>query len=108
MPTFRRISVEEANQKRSAGWAPYVLDVRAPHEAAIVRLAFADALIPHTEVGARLAEIPKDREILVYCKGGMRSAAAAQVLADAGYDAVNLEGGVLGWARAIDPSLPTY
>jgi adenylyltransferase/sulfurtransferase len=105
---FGRISVEEADRRLKAGWKPFVLDVRNASEAAIVRFAFADALIPHTEVAARLAEIPKDREILVHCKLGGRSSQAAAVLAQAGYRVVNLEGGIVGWAKQVDPSMPVY
>ena len=90
------------------GWTPFVLDVRGVAEAAIVRFPFADALIPHTEVAARLAEIPKDREILIHCKLGGRSAQAAQVLAEAGYRVTNLDGGIVGWAKTVDPTMPTY
>jgi adenylyltransferase/sulfurtransferase len=105
---FDRITVEAAKQRLDAGWKPFVLDVRGPSEAAIVRFPFADALVPHTEVAGRLAEIPKDREILVHCKLGGRSSQAAQVLADAGYRVTNLEGGIVAWAKQIDPSMPVY
>ncbi|MFZ5478921.1 MAG: molybdopterin-synthase adenylyltransferase MoeB [Myxococcota bacterium] len=105
---FGRISVEEASRRLAEGWKPFVLDVRNASEAAIVRFPFADALIPHTEVAQRLAEIPKDREILVHCKLGGRSSMAAQVLADQGYRVTNLEGGITAWAKQIDPSMPVY
>lgn len=107
-PGFDRISVQDAAQRLAAGWKPYVLDVRGEAEAAIVRFPFADALIPHTAVAARLAEIPKDREILVHCKLGGRSSQAAAVLAEAGYRVTNLEGGIVGWAQQVDPSMPVY
>jgi molybdopterin/thiamine biosynthesis adenylyltransferase/rhodanese-related sulfurtransferase len=105
---FARVSVEEAKRRLDAGWKPFVLDVRGASEAAIVRFPFADALIPHTEVAGRLAEIPRDREILVHCKLGGRSSQAAQVLADAGYRVTNLEGGIVAWAKQIDPGMPVY
>ncbi len=105
---FRRLSVQEIQQKRAAGWKPYVVDVRGAPEAGIVKFPWADTLIPHTDVAGRLAEIPKDREILVHCKMGGRSAQAAAVLAAAGYDVVNMEGGITAWAREIDPTMPTY
>jgi adenylyltransferase/sulfurtransferase len=107
-PGFDRISVQDAAQRLAAGSKPYVLDVRGEAEAAIVRFPFADALIPHTAVAARLAEIPKDREILVHCKLGGRSSQAAAVLAEAGYRVTNLEGGIVGWAQQVDPSMPVY
>ena len=105
---FRRLTVQEVASRRAEGWNPFVLDVRGPSEAQIVRFDWADALIPHTEVAARLAEIPRDREILVHCKLGGRSAQAAAVLAAAGFDAVNLEGGITAWAKQVDPRMATY
>lgn len=105
---FRRMTVAEVAKRRTEGWKPFVLDVRGASEAAIVKFSWADSLIPHTDVGARLAEIPKGGEVLVHCKLGGRSAQAAAVLAAAGYDVVNMEGGITAWAREIDPSMPTY
>jgi rhodanese-related sulfurtransferase len=105
---WARIDAREAHARREAGWKPFVLDVRGPAEAAIVSIPGTDALVPHTEVAARLQEVPRDREVLVYCKLGGRSSQAAQVLAEAGYRVTNLEGGVVGWARDVDPALPTY
>lgn len=105
---FARISVQDAQARLAGGWKPYVLDVRGLSEWSIVHFDWMDALIPHTEVAGRLAEIPKDREILVHCKLGGRSAMAAKVLAEAGYRVTNLEGGIVGWAKEIDPGMPTY
>lgn len=106
---FVRQGVAEIKARLDAGWSPFVLDVRKPHEADIVRFDWADTLIPHEDVGARLSEIPRDRPILVHCKAGGRSAKAAKVLADAGYeDVTNMEGGITGWASELDPSMPTY
>lgn len=107
-PTFRRMTVHEVKARREAGWAPFVLDVRGAKEADIVRFPWGDALIPHTEVAARLSEIPRDREILVHCKLGGRSSQAAAVLAEHGYDVVNLEGGITAWAKELDPTMPVY
>ncbi len=106
---FARQGVAEIKARLDGGWAPFVLDVRKPHEADIVKLAFADALIPHESVGHELARIPHDRDILVHCKMGGRSATAAKVLVDAGYrNVTNMEGGITAWAKEIDTSLPTY
>ena len=106
---FARQGVAEIKARLDAGWSPFVLDVRKPHEADIVRFDWADTLIPHEDVGTRLSEIPRDRPILVHCKAGGRSAKAAKVLADAGYeDVTNMEGGITGWASELDPSMPTY
>jgi sulfur-carrier protein adenylyltransferase/sulfurtransferase len=107
---FARIDVQTAKGRLDEGWAPFVLDVRKPHEADIVKLAFADLLRPHEDVVAGdFAGIPRDRPILVHCKLGGRSAKAAEALVAAGFtDVSNLEGGITAWAQLVDPSLPTY
>ncbi len=106
---FARQGVVEIKERLDAGWKPFVLDVRKPHEADIVKFDWADLLVPHEDVGQQLEQIPKDREILVHCKMGGRSAKAAAVLANAGYTSVtNMEGGIVGWAQQIDTTLPTY
>ena len=105
---FARQDVATIHARMAAGWAPFILDVRKPHELEIVKLSY-DSTIPHEDVGARLAEIPRDRDVLVHCKMGGRSANAAAVLAKAGYTRVtNMEGGITAWAQQIDTSLPTY
>ncbi len=106
---FARLGVTEIKSKLDSGWAPFVLDVRKPHEADIVKLGFADTLIPHESVGHELKRIPQDRDILVHCKMGGRSAKAAKVLIESGYaNVTNMEGGITAWAKEIDTSLPTY
>ena len=108
MSNFARITPTEAKARLDGGWKPYVLDVRAPHEAEIATLAFSDRLQPHTAIEAILDELPKDRELLVYCRSGGRSGMACSVLAQHGFDCTNLEGGITRWAQEIDPSLEIY
>ncbi len=108
---FQRIDVAAAKAKLDGGWAPYVLDVRRENEASIVTLKFSDRLQPHSEILAIASELPKDRDILVYCKMGGRSAQACDALIEAGFDTArlfNLQGGITSWAKEIDTSLPTY
>lgn len=106
---FARLAVGEVKRRLDGGWRPYVLDVRGPHEAEIVRLGFADRLQPHTDVLEIVDALPRDRDILVHCKMGGRSAKACEALATAGFTRLfNLEGGITAWAKEIDPSLPTY
>jgi len=106
---FERIDVVDFSERRSKGWDPYVLDVRKPHEAEIVRLAFADRLQPHGQVASIADDLPRDRDIVVHCKMGGRSAKACQTLAELGFTRLhNLEGGITAWAQQIDKSLPTY
>ncbi|MCP4871478.1 MAG: molybdopterin-synthase adenylyltransferase MoeB [Proteobacteria bacterium] len=107
---FTDLTVGDIKARMDGGWAPFVLDVRKPHESDIVAFDFADLLRAHEDVvGGNHAGVPKDRDVLVHCKMGGRSAKAAQALAEAGYGSVyNMAGGITGWAKQIDPSLPTY
>jgi phage shock protein E len=69
-----------------------VVDVRNPDE--FRGGAYPGAVnVPVGELGARIQEIPRDRPVVLYCKAGARAAAAAQILAQAGYtDVVNAGG----------------
>ena len=59
--------------------------------------------------GEALAGLPQDRQIVLYCKSGIRSAEALAALKDAGFrDAVHVQGGVLAWIKQVDPALPAY
>ena len=57
------------------------------------------------ELAARTDEIPRDREDYVICRSGARSAYAAQALADAGWNTVNVADGMTGWAVAGRPMI---
>jgi molybdopterin/thiamine biosynthesis adenylyltransferase/rhodanese-related sulfurtransferase len=90
------------------GNAPFLLDVRNPEEWAITRIEGA-TLIPLPELAQRYTEVPYDRDIVVYCKAGTRSAKAAEFLRGKGYRRVrNLPGGTLRWSDEIDPTMPKY
>ncbi len=104
-----QISVEQLKARLDKGDKPFILDVREPHEYAIVNIGAP--LIPVGQVGQRLNELPanKAEEIVVHCKTGGRSQRAAQELQTAGYTNVkNLAGGITAWADRIDSSLPKY
>jgi len=87
---------------------PFLLDVREPWEWAVSSLANRGArLIPLGELDDRLGEIPTDRPVVVYCRTGQRSLQAALRMAEAGFGPVsNLRGGMLAWAREVEPGLP--
>ena len=104
-----QITVEQLKSELDRGEKPFILDVREPHEYAIVNLGAL--LIPVGQVSQRLGELPqnKDAEIVVHCKSGGRSQKTSQELKAAGYTNVrNLAGGITAWAERIDPSLPKY
>jgi rhodanese-related sulfurtransferase len=82
-----------------------LVDVRTEHEWEAGRIAGATHL-PLAELAERAAEIDPDRPVVLYCRGGNRSTMAAQALRDAGYRAVKLEEGIVGWAEAELPLKP--
>ena len=102
-------TVQQLKQKRDAGDAPFVLDVREPYEAEIASLG-ADQLIPVDQLEDRLDElgVDKDEEFVVHCRSGGRSEKATRMLRKKGYKASNLKGGVLAWSDEIDPDVPRY
>lgn len=81
---------------------PFVLDVRRKTEFAEGHIAGATN-IAHTRLLSRLAEVPKDRPILVNCRSGARSARACSLLQRHGYQVTNLAGGMLAWDSAKVP-----
>ena len=106
---FEQMAVKDIAHAMEKGWAPFVLDVRTIEESNIAKLATTDALIPHNELEQRLKELPRDRDILVYCHSGIRSAKAARLLKHNGYKrVVNMSGGIVDWAKTVDPTMKTY
>jgi molybdopterin/thiamine biosynthesis adenylyltransferase/rhodanese-related sulfurtransferase len=88
----------------------YLVDVREPAEFEIVSIPGA-TLIPKDEIlrGDALASLPQDRQIVMYCKTGVRSAETLAAVKRAGFaDAVHVQGGVSAWVNQVDPSLPSY
>jgi adenylyltransferase/sulfurtransferase len=101
-------TVTELKRKMDAKEPFFLLDVREPNEYQIGKIP-GSTLIPLGEVPQRVGEIPRDKEIIVHCKMGGRSAKAAQFLRQQGFSRVrNLKGGILAWSDQIDPSVPKY
>lgn len=95
---------EELEQNRR----PVLIDVREPYEWQICRIEGAQ-LIPLGTLAGHIHELDRNADIVVYCRSGVRSARGVQLLKDAGFRHVrNLEGGILRWAREVDPQMPTY
>jgi rhodanese-related sulfurtransferase len=95
------ITVDELLALRAEG-AP-LIDVREPDEHAEARVPDA-TLIPLGEVADRVGEVPTDRTVYVICARGGRSAKAVEHYRSIGIDAVNVEGGTLGWIDAGHPT----
>lgn len=100
------VDVEEAARRFRSGEC-LLLDVREPFE--LARAQVEGALhIPMREVPARLAELPKDRPILVMCHHGGRSQSVADWLLPRGFQVSNVAGGINAWSDAVDGSVPKY
>jgi sulfur-carrier protein adenylyltransferase/sulfurtransferase len=102
-----QLTVKELKARRDAGEDIFLLDVREPYEVQIAQIG--GTVIPQNDVPNRLAEIPRDREIVVHCRSGARSQRIAEFLKQSGYtQVVNLAGGILAWSDEIDPSVQKY
>jgi molybdopterin/thiamine biosynthesis adenylyltransferase/rhodanese-related sulfurtransferase/molybdopterin converting factor small subunit len=98
----------ELQRLMAQGEAPELVDVRDPHEWAICHIEGA-RLVPLGELKERLHEFDPARSYVLHCKSGARSSKAIGELRRAGFRKLhNLKGGILAWARDVDPSLPTY
>ena len=84
---------------------PVVLDVREDWEWEAGHIAEA-VHIPLGELAPRLGELPGDRPIVLVCRSGVRSQMAADAMADAGWNTLNLAGGLLAWHAAGLPLEP--
>ncbi|HXQ48350.1 MAG TPA: rhodanese-like domain-containing protein [Thermoplasmata archaeon] len=99
---------EVANRLRSHPDQMLLLDVREPWERELAVIE-PSVHIPMNEIADRAAELPTDREIVVYCHGGVRSAMVAGFLEHHGFRSVaNLSGGIEAWSVDVDPKVPRY
>jgi len=101
-PLPAEVSTADALALREAG--AFVLDVRQPEEWAAVHIPGA-TLIPLGDLPSRLAEVPKDQEVVVVCHSGNRSAKGRDILLGAGYPSVtSMTGGMTAWSAAGYPT----
>ena len=106
--TPRAIDPEALSVRLAKGDPLVVLDVREGWEVEVAALE-GSTHIPMAEVPRRHGELPRDRDIVVLCHHGMRSAMVAEYLRSAGFDRViNLTGGIDRWSVAVDRSVSRY
>ncbi|HET7508335.1 MAG TPA: rhodanese-like domain-containing protein [Solirubrobacterales bacterium] len=99
----REVSREEARKLVEEG--AQLVDVRADHEWDAGHIAGAEH-VPLPELPQRTGELDQDRPVVVYCRGGNRSSMATAALIEAGYDAVKLTDGIVGWSEDDLPLEP--
>lgn len=101
---FHHLSVTEYQERKAKGWQPFLIDVRSDAEYQQKRVSFTDLQVPHEEILTMVSDIPKDRDIILLCRSGMRSQMAAMFLAQDGYDSqklYNLDGGIMAWSNQL-------
>lgn len=108
-PAFQSQSAEQIAARLQAGEDLLLIDIREPAEWAIVTLPQAQ-LLAMSRINDWWQDLPSDREVIVFCHHGARSAQVCAALAhQAGLtNLTNMQGGIHRWALMVDPSLPRY
>jgi len=101
------ITPAELAERVESGEALTLLDVREPYEWEITNIPGA-RLVPLASLPAELSSLDSRREVIVYCRSGVRSADAARQLQAAGFRVASLAGGVLRWNRDVSGSDVSY
>ncbi len=105
---YTEITVQELKSRMDNESKLQILDVREPFEVAIASID-GTLKIPMNSVPVRINELDPEKELIIICKSGMRSARVCDYLADKNFKKlVNLKGGIKAWAKEIDPSVPIY
>jgi len=106
---MEEITPTELKQRLDNGDDIQIIDVREDSEVAIGRIPNSKH-IRLAEVLSRMDEIDPNRETVVHCKMGGRSARAIDALQRSGFKGklINLRGGIIGWSNDVDPSVPKY
>lgn len=106
---MQEISATELKKRMDAGDDIQLIDVRQPDEYAFAKIPGAK-LIPLGQIMQRMNEIDENRETVIHCKMGGRSARAIEALERAGFkgDLANLKGGITAWSDEVDSKVPKY
>jgi adenylyltransferase/sulfurtransferase len=106
---MEEITAQELKARLDRGDDLQIIDVREPNEYQAAHLE-QSTLIPLGQIVNRMGEIDQNRETVVHCKLGGRSAKAIEALQRAGYAGrlVNLKGGITAWSNEVDPTVPKY
>jgi len=105
---MKEVTVQELNELKNSGADFQLIDVREPYEFDICNLD--GELIPMSEIPNNVDKISKDKKVVIHCRSGKRSGDMLLWLEkNHGFtNLYNLKGGILAWARDIDPEMPTY
>ena len=105
---MKEVTVQELKKLKDSHADFQLIDVREPHEFDICNLD--GELIPMADVPHHVDQIAKDKQVILHCRSGKRSGDMIQWLEkNYGFSNLyNLKGGVLAWAKEIDPTMPVY
>lgn len=106
---MQEITANELKQRLDRGDDVQIIDVREANEVAIGRIPNS-IHIPLAQILHRMNEIDQDRDTVIHCKMGGRSARAIDALQRSGFkgNLMNLRGGILAWSDDVDPKVPKY
>lgn len=105
---MKEVTVAELKAKMDANEDFQLVDVRETNEYEYCNIA-GSLLIPMGEILNRIDEVDRNKEVIIHCKSGGRSGSIVNALMARGFNnVVNLRGGIIAWAKEIDPSTPTY
>ncbi len=106
---MQEVTATELKRQMDSGKDVQLIDVRQPDEHEFARIKGAK-LIPLGDIVKRMGELDANREVIVHCKAGGRSAQAIEMLKRSGFtgDLKNLKGGITAWSNEVDPKIPKY
>jgi len=106
---MQEVTATELKQRMDSGEDVQLIDVRQPDEHEFARIKGAK-LIPLGDIVKRMDELDANREVILHCKAGGRSAQAIEMLKRSGFtgDLKNLKGGITAWSNEVDPKIPKY
>jgi rhodanese-related sulfurtransferase len=108
MPEIGIIDPVALKARLDRGEQIFIIDVREPYEVEVAAFPGANH-IPMNDIPARIEELDPEREIVVVCHHGVRSAQVAMYLARMGFEHVlNLSGGIDLWSETADATTPRY
>ena len=98
-PPIPSLTAQEVDLRLKESKPPLLIDVRQPNEYKAGHIRQAKH-IPLGQLSQRMHDLPQGREIICVCRSGSRSGSAVRQLEKAGFNAINLKGGMIGWQRA--------
>ncbi|HKO99780.1 MAG TPA: rhodanese-like domain-containing protein [Pyrinomonadaceae bacterium] len=109
MPPMPEITATELKQRLDNGDEIQIIDVREADEVAVASIPNSKH-IPLAQVLARSSEIDPNKDTVVHCKMGGRSARAIEALKRSGFtgNLSNLKGGIIAWSNEVDPTVAKY